>query len=139
SDYTYCNDCFSGVNDLPGGNYLVSNDASLHHASFQGTGNGGTGNFMIVNGAQVANTNVWCQTIAVQPNTYYVFSAYVASMHPTSPADLQFNVNGNLLGQVFTAPSTTNVWNRFFSTWYSGASTTATICIVNQNINPGGN
>ena len=139
SDYTYCNDCFSGVNDLPGGNYLVSNDASLHHAAFQGTGNGGTGNFMIVNGAQVANTNVWCQTIAVQPNTYYVFSAYVASMHPTSPADLQFNVNGNLLGQVFTAPSATNVWNRFFSTWYSGTSTTATICIVNQNINPGGN
>ena len=139
SDYTYCSDCFAGNNDLPGGDYLVGFDASLHHNSFQGLGNGGQGNYLMVNGAENPNTNVWCQTITVNPNTYYVFSSWVASIHPDSPAQLQFSVNGVALGPIFSAPGAVNVWDQFFSTWFSGASTSATICIINQNTDPAGN
>lgn len=139
SDYSYCANCFAATNSLPGGNYLVGYNAAMHHNNFQGIGNGGQGNFMIINGAETANTNVWCQTISVNPNTYYVFSSWVSSVHATSPAQLQFSVNGGALGPVFSAPATVNTWSQFFGTWYSGASTSATICIVNQNTNPTGN
>jgi gliding motility-associated-like protein len=139
TDYVNCTNCFSASNDLPGGNYVVSYNANIHHGAFQGLGRGGSGNFMIINGSATPNTNVWCQTIPVNPNTYYVFSSWVASVHPSSPAQLQFWVNGQLLGPTFNAPGTTNTWNQFFSTWNSGAQTTATICIVNQNVSPGGN
>ena len=139
SDYTYCSDCYANNNDLPGGEYLVGFDAAVHHNNFQGLGNGGEGNFLMVNGAEIPNTNVWCQTITVNPNTHYVFSSWVTSIHPDSPAQLQFSVNGVALGPVFNAPNAVNVWDQFFSTWFSGASTTATICIVNQNTDPAGN
>jgi len=139
SDYTYCTNCFSGSSDLPGGQYLIGHNANLHHGGFQGLGNGGNGNFMQVNGSEFPNTNVWCQTINVTPNTYYVFSSWVSSIHPASPAQLQFSANGDLLGPVFSAPNVTSLWSQFFGTWYSGAATTATICIVNQNTDPSGN
>ncbi len=139
SDYNYCTNCFSGSNDLPGGQYLIGHNANLHHGGFQGIGYGGDGNFMQVNGSEFPNTNVWCQTINVTPNTYYVFSSWVSSLHPSSPAQLQFSANGDLLGPVFSAPNVSNLWSQFFGTWYSGAATTATICIVNQNTTPSGN
>jgi len=139
TDYTYCSNCFSGIVDLPGSNYVVENDASFHHNAFIGEGNGGSGNFMIINGSDVPNTSVWCQDIPVQPNTWYVFSTWVSSLNPGSPAELQFSVNGDPLGPVFNAPNATNVWDQFFGTWFSGAATSATICVVNQNTDPGGN
>lgn len=139
SDYAYCADCYSNNNDLPGGEYLVGFDAAVHHNNFQGLGNGGQGNFLMVNGAEIPNTNVWCQTITVNPNTHYVFSSWVTSIHPDSPAQLQFSVNGVALGPIFNAPNAINVWDQFFSTWFSGSSNTATICIINQNTDPSGN
>ena len=139
TDYVYCSDCFAGITNLPDGNYVVENDAAFHHNSFVGQGNGGSGNFMIINGAEDPNTNVWCQDITVTPNTYYVFSAWISSIFPNSPAELQFSVNGEPLGPVFTAPNSTNVWEQFDDTWFSGGETTATICVVNQNTAPFGN
>jgi hypothetical protein len=52
---------------------------------------------------------------------------------------LQFSINGANLSTPFTAPAGTNVWDEFYTTWNSGASTSATICIVNQNTSTGGN
>jgi gliding motility-associated-like protein len=139
SDYSYCTNCFNGSNDLPGGNYVIGTNANQHHNGFQGVANGGQGYFMIINGAAVPNTNVWCQTITVNPNTYYVFSSWVSSVHPNSPAQLNFSANGAALGPVFSATGATNTWSQFFSTWFSGANTSVTICIVNQNTTPAGN
>lgn len=139
SDYTSCNNCYNGFNDIPGGAFVVSHNSNLHHSGFNGLGNGGQGNFMIVNGSDVPNTNVWCQTINVQPDTYYFFSTAVSSVVAASPAQLQFEVNGALLGPVFTAPAATGVWSTFSSVWFSGPSTTAVICILNQNTTLGGN
>ena len=140
SDYNNCTDCYAFIGgELFENQYVVGLNANQHHQAFQGIGQGGAGNFMMVNGSSQPNTNVWCQTINVQPNTYYEFSAWVSSIFAQSPAQLQFQANGVLLGPVFTAPSTVNNWAQFFSVWFSGASTSVTICIINQNTATAGN
>ncbi|MBX7093925.1 MAG: gliding motility-associated C-terminal domain-containing protein, partial [Flavobacteriales bacterium] len=134
SDYIFTN------NTQPEGTYYVATDASISHPSFVGSDHTtGTGNFMIVNGSGTPNSSVWCQTISVQPNTDYVFSTWVSTLAPGSPALLQFSINGTALGTPFQAPAGTNQWIEFYTTWNSGASTTAVICIVNQNTTLGGN
>lgn len=137
SQYTYCNtfNCLQ-----PESMYAVGPDASFFHTAFVGFDHTtGSGNFMVVNGSSQPNTNVWCQTITVNPNTVYQFSAWVQSCVTNSPAILQFRINGTLVGNTFTALSTLNFWDQFYTTWNSGAATTATICIVNQNTATGGN
>jgi len=136
SSYTLCNtaNCL-----YPEGNYAVGSAPAFYHASFTGTGFGGSGNFMIINGVGSPNTSVWCQTITVTPNTNYVFSTWVCSVNPASPAQLQFSINGLPLGAIFSAPATTGTWTQFFTTWNSGANTTASICVVNQNTTASGN
>jgi gliding motility-associated-like protein len=140
SDYNSCTDCIGTIGgELFENQFVVGLNANHHHQGFQGTGQGSAGNFMIVNGSSQPNTNVWCQSIDVEPNTYYEFSAWVASVFAQSPAQLQFQANGVLLGPVFTAPSTVNTWSQFFSVWFSGANTSVTICIINQNTSVAGN
>ena len=43
------------------GTYYVDSVASQHHENFHGYGHGGSGNFMMVNGAISPNTNVWTE------------------------------------------------------------------------------
>ena len=135
SAYDYCN---SGGCLVPEGRYAIGGNAATFHGNFVGTPHAG-GNFMIVNGSGSPNTSVWCQTITVQPNTVYNFSTWVTSVNPTSPALLQFSINGAVIGNVFQAPAVTGTWSQFFAVWYSGANTTASICIVNQNTTASGN
>lgn len=136
SDYTYA----TQLN--PEGLYSVVTNANTVHNAFQGvghTGNAPVDSFMVVNGAGTPNQNVWCQTVSVSPNTDYYFGAWVSTVVASSPAILQFSINGQVLGSPFTAPFNINNWVQFFETWNSGNSTTATICVVNQNTNTGGN
>jgi gliding motility-associated-like protein len=132
SQYTY--NAASGINP---GVYTVSNNPVAWHpqmpACTDHTGTAGNGNMMIVNGAQTANVRVWTQTVTVQPNTNYAFETWVQHMTSSNPAQLQFSINGVLIGPVFTANNTACIWNRFYSSWNSGNSTSATIAIVNQN------
>ncbi len=132
---------YSPTNLVPEGTYAVLPNPQTAHPGFAPCGDhtSGGGNMMAVNGAGTPNQNVWCQTVAIQPNTQYVFSAWVTSLHPSSPARLQFSINGNPIGPIFTAPSTTCTWLNFYTTWNSGSNTSATICIVNQNTTLGGN
>lgn len=122
------------------GTYYVDSDASLHHESFVGYGHNG-GNFMMVNGSTSPGTNVWTEQISVNPNTYYAFSTWVCTLAGTSSqvAWLQFSINGVQIGEVFSAPSSTMIWEQFYELWYSGSSTTATITILNQNTVGSGN
>jgi trimeric autotransporter adhesin len=136
----FTSDYLFSADTQPEGTYFVSTDASLTHPSFVGVDHTtGDGNFMVVNGAGTANSSVWCQNVPVQQNTDYVFSTWVSTLAVGSPAILQFSINGNVLGNPFTAPDNTNEWLEFYSTWNSGTSTSAAICIVNQNTNIGGN
>jgi gliding motility-associated-like protein len=94
---------------------------------------------MVVNGAGAPNTTIWQQTITVVPNTNYQFSCWLASVHPSSPAQLQFFVNNVQIGPVFTATAVNCNWNMFFNQWFSGAATSAVIAIRNQNTALAGN
>jgi gliding motility-associated-like protein len=135
SQYTY------STNLNPEGRYWVGPNANNVHNGFapitdHTTGNG---NYMVVNGAGTPNLNVWCQTISVEPNTDYNFSAWITSVSAGSPAILQFSINGQMLNQPFNAPATVGQWIEFFAVWNSGNNNTAQICIVNQNTTLGGN
>lgn len=122
------------------GTYYVDSDASLHHESFYGYGHNG-GNFMMVNGSTRPGTQVWTEVISVHPNTYYAFSTWVCTLagQANEVALLQFSINNNQLGEVFSAPPYTGNWEQFYELWYSGNATTATITILNQNTVGSGN
>jgi len=140
SAYSSCVQCVGNFGgQLFENQYVVGLNANFHHSAFAGTGQGGAGNFMVVNGSSLSNTDVWCQTVSVEPNTYYEFSAWVSSVFSQSPAQLQFEANGVLLGPVFSAPNAVNTWNQFFSVWFSGSNTSVNICIINQNTSVAGN
>ncbi|MDY0142294.1 MAG: hypothetical protein RBR97_10410, partial [Bacteroidales bacterium] len=125
----------------PEGNYMIGTNPHDYHSNFAHCGDHTTGssNFMIINGNTVANQEVWCQNIVVRPNTNYLFSTWITSVHPSNPAILQFSVNGTLLGSPFGATATTCDWNEFYETWNSGSNTSIQICIVNQNTIANGN
>ena len=119
--------------DSPGQYYV---DNNTHYPGF---GHGGTGNFMMIDGAMEPDVIIWTEQISVVPGTSYTLSAWVCSLNPESLALLQFSINGTQIGDVFTAPSQTNTWQQFSAIWYSGDSTSATITILNQNTDGMGN
>lgn len=136
SDYVY-----NPGNLVPEGVYDVLTNPQDDHPGFAPCMDhtSGSGNMMAVNGSGTPNQNVWCQTISVMPNTQYAFSAWVTTLVASSPAILQFSINGAPLGPVFNAPSSTCNWLNFYQLWNSGGNSSATICIVNQNTVLGGN
>lgn len=137
SGYTYCNtaNCL-----YPEGLYSIGTNATFFHSAFSGIDHTtGKGNFMIINGAGALNTIIWSQIITVKPGVNYDFSAWVSSLNAGSPAKLQFQINGVTIGNVFNAPASSDDWQNFGQTWNSGTSSTATITILNQNNDLGGN
>ena len=124
------------------GTYAVTTNPSLVHTNFASfpdhTGNAG-GQMLVVNGAASANTNIWCQTITVTPNSQYDFSAWAASTTPSNPAILQFAINGNLLGTPLAIPGVNGQWVQFHAIWNSGSNTSISICIADQQTAPSGN
>ena len=151
SQYTNTQQIYSGGSTglLPEGLYSIGSNANVYHPNFFGTDhtNPGTGKFMIVNGYPNSTTVVvWSQEIKIQPYTTYYFSAFAMSVNNVSPyAQLQFAVNGVQVGTVdnLTAGASSNSgpfnWSRFYGTWTSGASTSATLSIVDLNPAAGGN
>ena len=152
----------------PEGDYAVNVSAwydptpkTGYHPNFHGrdhTNNTvGARNFLMVNGSTTLVSNpprqmiIWQETVAVKPNSDYYFSAWAMNLNPVSPAQLQFEVNGVLVGTVANlsvAPmpasesdvALTN-WVNFYSNpkWNSGSATTAVIRIRNLNTVAGGN
>jgi gliding motility-associated-like protein len=119
--------------------YAITTSPSLVHTNFgfcSDLGTTGPGNMLAVNGASIANTTVWAQTIAVTPGTNYSFSAWVTSMENlTSISDLailQFFIDGVQIGPVFSPTLLGCDWQQFAQTWNSGGNTSATISIVAQ-------
>lgn len=129
SDYVY-----TTTNLVPERTYAIVTNPNPLHPAFQGNDHtSGNGYFMAVNGAVTPGQRVWCQTVAVQPNTEYRFSTWISTLVTQSPAQLAFSINGQLLGMPITAPANLFEWKQFFTTWNSALNTSAEICIVNQN------
>lgn len=127
------------------GTYAITTNANLVHNNFASFTNhtAGGGGMMVINGASVPNVSIWCQNIVVTPNTDYNFSTWVTSCESGQPASqlaqLQFSINGGVIGTQFSPNATAGSWTQFNATWNSGSSTTASICIVNQNTAAAGN
>lgn len=138
SDYIYGTGGGAGLLSNEGQYAIASNAGSTHTQFANCSDHTGGGNMMVINASGDAS-NVWCQTVPVDPNTEYAFSAWVTSVVSQNPAQLQFSINGTLLGAPYNASSATCSWNEFYETWESGNNTTAEICIANVNFTPVGN
>jgi gliding motility-associated-like protein len=141
SDYNYVVDIPGQQNEMvPEGTYTVIHNPNLVHSGFSACSDhtGGNGNMMVINGA--ANfQDIWCQTVTVDPGQLYNVSAWVASVNPSSPAELQFSINGTPIGPIVNAVATPCEWTPFNAIWNSGGNSTAEICILNLNTALGGN
>ena len=149
SDYTWTNRANSVIYNpnsyeesvmMSEAHYSVVNNPNNIHDHFSNCNDrSGAGNMMVVNGSYRMGAVVWQQKIQVEPNKTYLFSCWLSSAHPSSPAQLKFSINGELLGNPILASSYTCDWKQFYTSWESGDLTEITISIVNQNIARGGN
>ena len=125
------------------GYYTINTNPNNAHSNFFSFGDHttGSGNMLLVNGSTNPNINVWCQTITVQPNTNYEFSAWVTNVQDFDDPlpNLRFFINGGALGTVFSPSEFANDWQRFFVIWNSGTNTSVNICLNNSNASAGGN
>ena len=147
SSYSYATPVSGAL--YPENTYTVYSNPNFVHNNFWGRDHTtNTGNMLIVNGSGTTPPPaVWQQTVSVQPNTDYYFSAYAISLNNVAPfANLQFKVNGTQVGTTTgTLPSRANNNNppynytRFYGTWNSGSATTATVAIVDLETATGGN
>ncbi|WP_163709880.1 SprB repeat-containing protein [Mangrovibacterium lignilyticum] len=126
---------------LGGGLYGIGKDSRPYYGSFRGAHDhtSGDGYYMIVDGTESSKV-VWQQTIAVQANTTYYFSAWAMNIYLISKTGynphLQFSINGQLIGTDVLlnewTNSDTNPWLdkfRFWGEWNSGSATTAVVQI----------
>ncbi len=135
TDYIKSSDLFPS-----GGLFEVTlNPAFVHPlAASYGDHTSGSGLMLIVNGATVPGQIVWEQTVSgVNTSLPYRFSGWVSTWFPVSPANLQVLINGTPIG-TFLAPASTALWQQFEALWMPDSST-ATIKIIDLNVDSGGN
>ena len=133
---------------VPEGLYSVYTNPNFTHSNFWGKDHTtNTGNMMIINGSgSNPPVAVWQETTPVVPGINYYFSAWAISLNSVPPyAQLQFNVNGTLVGTTAVLPARAQNnnapynWVQFYGMWNSGSATTATIQIVDLQTAIGGN
>jgi len=141
--YTYTNSSTGSFGMLSSeGRYTITTSPSLAHTNFIACEDhtSAPGNqMMVVNGANNP-TNLWCQAVNVTPNTDYYFGTWVSNaLNDPNVAQLQFSINGSTIGSIFSPSNTGCQWSQFYQIWNSGISTSADICILNQNTGISGN
>lgn len=94
---------------------------------------GGNGNVFVADGATTASTRVWTETLTVTPGTPYNFSYYAAEISNPCCSNASFvaSINGTS-GGVLNA---IGAWQQSPTfTWNSGASTSATLTLIDTNL-----
>lgn len=78
---------------------------------------------MIVDGDYDENLIVWSETLSITPDSDYEFTMYYGKVdYPNNDyAKLQVTMNGEQVGSITTASSTT--WAPLSETWNSGTNT----------------
>ncbi len=129
---------------VPENTYAITADPLAYHPSFSGGGRGGAGDrFLAINASPDIQVQ-YSQTVVVQPNRYYTFSAYFQNLLVAGGATpvIGFVINGQSTSGTVTIPprgSAPSNWIRFSDIWYSGANTTAVFEIRNLTTDRGGN
>ncbi|MHB8419998.1 MAG: carbohydrate binding domain-containing protein [Myxococcales bacterium] len=98
----------------------------------------GHGNMLIANGSTVWGTPAWSETVAVQAGAFYTFSFWAATVDDDCPPEnfpeLQAYANSAGVGNVLETPVAAGAWTQYSATWFSGAATTATLTIVDTDL-----
>ncbi len=138
-DSGFTTDYSTGTADV--GNYLVSDTPTDYFNLFSDCDDHttGSGNMMIVDGSDIPDQNIWCQTINISPDTDYYFSLWATMVGGTSPPELFFTVDGNVFSDTMSIPLDNCLWTELSQIWNSGTNTSIEFCIVNNNISPFGN
>ena len=147
SDYGYSLTNTSGTQFAYG---IVSNPSTWYNKfTTCGDKTTGTGKMLIADGATIANSVIWSQTVPVETSKSYNFSFWVQNIGDGSVATFQVLVNGSPItvtpvsaANVVIAgtPATTTCnWTNITGTWNSSAATLATLKIIDTNISGGGN
>lgn len=124
----------------PEGTIFVTANAALNHPAFVGIGQGGSGNFLAVNGSSNAGQFVWQQQVTVVPNQTYDISLFLASLvGNNNPGLIQVRIDGVDVGPVLNCPGPVNTWLPYNVTWTAGASSNVTISLHSMNAASGGN
>ena len=141
---------------VPEGNYAVDVNANKYHPAFRGydydnTDADGTtksatpaaaNKFLILNGAATIQ-RMYAQTVTVQKNRYYTFSAYFNNMLPPGSnngvPEVGFVINGTSVSSTLVLNESPDRWVKYSSVWYSGDNTSAIFEIRNVSTVAGGN
>jgi hypothetical protein len=125
------------------GAYWVGKNALQAPGAYKDWYNGGdhttgTGNMLVVNGANSATTPVWEEVVPVTPNTAYTFSYWGAGVDHSSNSlpHLQLKINGSSVGSnniPKNSPDNGGKWENFTFTWNSGSSTSADLALFDLN------
>lgn len=105
----------------------------------------GSGNSLIADGANGTNgvpagANYWCQSIQIEPDTDYAFSAWLTNANSSGATSLLgFYINGVQVGVSQETLLASCQWNEFYVIWNSGSNTTANICLSETGGNQPGN
>ncbi|MCI9846458.1 PKD-like domain-containing protein [Flavobacterium pectinovorum] len=147
SDYGYSLSNTAGTQFAYG---IVSNPSTWYNKfTTCGDKTTGTGKMLVADGATIANSVIWSQTVPVETSKSYNFSFWVQNIGDGSVATFQVLINGAPITlssvsatNVVTAgtPATTTCnWTNITGTWNSTVSSLATIKIIDTNISGGGN
>ena len=139
TDYTVAiGNCVHGAGFLGcEGFYEIMPDPSVGHTNFDPCAPMDALQ-MIVNGAGSLQL-IWCQDVDVEENKKYEFSAWGQSVNPGSPAQLQFSIDGDQIGNILSLSTSTCSWDEIKEYWVAPSTTSVQICVTNQNTATGGN
>jgi uncharacterized repeat protein (TIGR01451 family) len=135
------------------GRYFITNSPAVIWPSFASPcvdHTTGTGNMLIADGINTANSYIWKQDVAaVEPNKFYKFSVWVNNLYIITFARIRLAANGQDLAlRVNGVPITgANVemnfpvcqWVEVSGIWYSGNATTADLRIYDDETSGSGN
>ena len=100
---------FSTPNDV-----LVGTNGNQLNSVFVGTGNGGSGNFYMIDGSCTVPNTFYQQMVQAETNTWYFFRVAVQTLFAngsgTDLAFFTFKLGGLNFGTNFQAPGTAGVW-----------------------------
>jgi hypothetical protein len=83
--------------------------------------------YLVVNGSTSPAGSVWSQTVEVTPGTEYRLGAWFASVYPTSPAWIEFRIDGIRVGDIFSLAAATGVWSEHSVSFSSQCRTSITV------------
>ena len=124
------------------GNYMITTNANTVSVGFTPCNNGGK--YMVLDGIGTPNTYFFQSTVNVEPNTLYEFSVQSVFLAFTELSSsyyprLKYYINNQQLGGVDVISNYNCNWHTFKYKWYSGTNTTATLRVVDDNTDGGGN